>query len=203
MEDLIVRDITELFEKWPSLPQPSLALGGKASLLASCKALWVEIREGWAGNRDSCKVFLNSLDETIWKELRKLVASIDITREAHRLAVPGYPSLFLVVWPIRGTIQPLILAAVVEAKWWEESSEVTWEESFCDVANMPPADLLVSLLLELEQRFDEELTRAQTHVEQLLNERIALKASHAEAVASVIEEREQRLAEQREHFQQI
>lgn len=204
MEDLIVRDITELLEKWSPSAESSFALGtNKASLLASCKALWVEIHPAPAANADSCKVFLNTLEEAIWKELRDLVRSVDVTRDAHRLAVPGYPSLFLVVWPIRGVIQPVILAAVVETKWWEDSSEVTWLGSFHDLANMPPAHLLASLLLELEHRYEEELTRAQTHVEQLLNERIALKASHAEAVASVIEEREQRLAEQREHFQQI
>jgi len=44
---------------------------------------------------------------------------------------------------------------------------------------------------------------AEIRVQQLLNELAALKASHAEAVATAIAEREARLAERDEHFRQI
>lgn len=206
MDGIIPENLSEFLDKWqdPEVGMISQPFQRSSSgLLARCKALWVQSL-GCSGDGPAVSTALiNTLDPAVWNKLVELVKHVDPTVGAHRLAVPNEPSLFLLVWPLRGTLPPQILAAVLENNWLKENAEGGWRDWYEDDSAMPAVEILTMLLLELERQQKEKLLQAEKHVEQLLNERITLKTSHAEAVASVVAEREQRLREQEEHYHQI
>ena len=206
MDGIIPENLNEFLDKWQdpevgiiSQPFQRFSLG----LLASCKALWLQTLGCAENSPAASSTLINTLDDTLWAKLVHLVKHVNPIVGAHRLAVPNEPSWFLLVWPLRGTLPPQILAAVIENHWLDGNRQDSWRSLYDDESAVPPAELFAMLLLELEWQQKEKLLQAERHVEQLLNERITLKTSHAEAVASVVAEREQRLREQEEHYHQI
>ncbi|MEJ5340052.1 MAG: PAS domain S-box protein [Thermogutta sp.] len=206
MDGIVPENLTEFLEKWQdpevgNFSQPFRTSG--SGFLARCKALWVQSLGCPGDGPTASTTLINTLAPAVWDKLADLVKHADPTVGAHRLAVPNEPSSFLLVWPLRGTLPPQVLAAVLENDWLKEDAEDGWRDWYEDDSAMPAAEILTMLLLELEWQQKEKLLQAEKHVEQLLNERITLKTSHAEAVASVVAEREQRLREQEEHYHQI
>ncbi|MBC7352197.1 MAG: PAS domain S-box protein, partial [Thermogutta sp.] len=206
MDGIIPENLSEFLDKWQdpevgNFSQPFRTSG--SGFLARCKALWVQSLGCPGDGPTASTTLINTLAPAVWDKLADLVKHADPTVGAHRLAVPNEPSSFLLVWPLRGTLPPQVLAAVLENDWLKEDAEDGWRDWYEDDSAMPAAEILTMLLLELEWQQKEKLLQAEKHVEQLLNERITLKTSHAEAVASVVAEREQRLREQEEHYHQI
>ncbi|GAB6164505.1 hypothetical protein JCM19992_05050 [Thermostilla marina] len=110
----------------------------------------------------------------------------------------------VVAWRHLSRRGPIWIGCLVDTAQGEELTCGCTKDGPAPAADVPKIPAwLGGLLSGVIFRQQQELLKLQTRVDHLKVEVAAMKASHTEAVNAAVEEREERLREQEEHFRQI
>jgi len=169
-----------------------------------CHLLWVESSSEGTGTAPVREILWNTLSKDVEEAFFQTFQTLNEADCSRRFMSVGNPDWMVVVESYRDGFPLRLLGGVINTTFLEQDSTFPSEiKNFLVSPDVRNHELLIWLLFHAYRFQKEEFLCAKAHAEQLLNERAALKESHAEAVARAIAEREERIREQEEYYRQI
>lgn len=194
-----------LIDHWEDLFQPEYQVLVTSKTFAHlCPLVWVELSPHRMGAPAFREVLFSSASPEVETEFFRVFQTIPELGHSRRCISVGHPDWMVVVVPGPQGYPYRLLGGVINTGVLDQDSTIPSDlKSFLLSPDVRDHEVLIWLLLQVQRFRQEKLEEARTHIEHLVNERAALKESHAEAVARAIAEREERIREQEEYYRQI
>ncbi|MGQ9563253.1 MAG: PAS domain S-box protein [Thermogutta sp.] len=197
--------MNSLIDHWEDLFQPEYQVLVTSKTFAHlCPLVWVEQSPDHKGAPVFREVLFSSVTPEVETEVFRVVQTIPEFEHSRRRILVGHPDWMVLVVPGPQGYPYRLLGGVINTRVLDQDSTIPpLLKNFLLSPDVQDHEVLIWLLLQVQRFRQEKLEEAKTHIEHLVNERAALKESHAEAVARAIAEREERIREQEEYYRQI
>ena len=200
-----LNDMDSLIDHWETVFQPSHPVSVTSGTFSRlCPLVWVDLSSDNAKETTTREILFSTLSQQAEDEFFRVFQTLPECEHSRRFMSVGYPDLMVLVVPSLQGYPYRLVGGVINTTALEVDSTIPENvKHFLLSSDVRDQDALIWLLLQVHRLQKENLDRAKTHIEHLINERAALKESHAEAVARAIAEREERIREQEEYYRQI
>jgi len=201
----VFSDVESLMEGWDALFEPA----GRSSMTAGtfanfCPLLWAELSPADGLQTTTHEILFSALTKDVEENFFRTFQTFSDTERSRRYMSVGYPDWMVIVESLPADYPLRLLGGVINTTVLEQDANIAAEiKNFVLSPDVRDHAVLIWLLTQAYHFQRESLKQAKTHIAHLVNERAALKESHAEAVASAIAEREERIREQEEYYRQI